>query len=125
MIEIHPLRDYEKLLPLYKSAGIQMNQNSMAIVAADGNEILGNCLFDIDETCTVVHSIDPIDDISFADGLLRSALHVGVENGKMTAYYSENAPVKLFEMLKFIKNAENRELNVEKLFSSCKNCQCE
>lgn len=123
MIEIHPLRDKEKLSKLYAENGVSFGDDSIAITAADGDEILGYCLFDLTAECGVVHSVYPIEDIPFADGLLRSALHVCVENGKSTAYYSEGAPMELFEKLGFIKNTEKRELDVDKLFSSCKNCQ--
>ena len=122
MIEIHPLRDIENLKKLYKKSNVQMSDCSMAIVASDNDEVLGYCLFDMRDNDLMIFSMEPTDDVSFADGLIRSALHVGVENGRMTAFYSENAPEKLFSTLGFIKNAEKRELNVNKLFSSCQNC---
>ena len=122
MIEIHPLRDIENLKKLYKKSNVQMSDCSMAIVASDNDEVLGYCLFDMRDNDLMIFSIEPTDDVSFADGLIRSALHVGVENGRMTAFYAENAPEKLFSTLGFIKNAEKRELNVNKLFSSCQNC---
>lgn len=122
MIEIHPLRDIENLKKLYKKSNVQMSDCSMAIVASDNDEVLGYCLFDMRDNDLMIFSIETTDDVSFADGLIRSALHVGVENGRMTAFYAENAPEKLFSTLGFIKNAEKRELNVNKLFSSCQNC---
>lgn len=123
MIEIHPLRETEKLSELYKSSGVEMGADSIAVVAADGSEILGFCLFDLSDTSMTVTHLEPEDDVFFADGILRSALHVGVENGVNKAFYSDSAPTALFERLKFIKNVEKRELNIEKLFASCKNCE--
>ena len=122
MIEIHPIREKDKLVPLYKAANIELNDNSMAVVASDGDEILGNCLFDLTDEFFMLHSIEPSDDTYFADGLLRSALHVSAENNIMTAYYAKTAPVELLDKLKFIKNAENNELDISKLFNSCKSC---
>ena len=122
MIEIHPLRDTDKLCALYKKQNITMNEHSMAVVASDREDILGFCLFELKNDGLLVHSLEPKEDVFFADGILRSALHVGVENGVNEAFYSENAPEKLFETLKFIKNAEKKELNVGKLFSSCQSC---
>lgn len=122
MIEIHPLRDKEKLAKLYVDSNVKMNENSMAVVCADGDDVLGFCLFDMLADSLVVHSLEPQNDLMLLDGILRSALHVGVENGIMSAFYSEKAPKDVFSKLKFIKNEENRELNVDKLFSSCKNC---
>lgn len=122
MIEIHPLRDKEKLAILYKENNVDFSEGSIAIVASDRDDILGFCLFDLKADKGIVHKISPKDDISFADGLLRSALHVLVENGIMDVFYSENMDVKLLDTLKFIKNAQNKELDVNRLFTSCKNC---
>lgn len=122
MIEIHPVRESDKLIPLYKEAGIELNKNSIAVVAQDGEEILGNCLFDLTDEFFMLHSIKPKDDLYFADGLLRSALHVSAENNIMTAYYSKSAPIDLVNKLGFIKNAEKNELDIEKLFKSCESC---
>ena len=122
MIEIHPLREKDRLAKLYVENNVKMNENSMAVVCVDGDDILGFCLFDMLDNSLVIHKLKPQNDLMLADGILRSALHVGVENGIMSAFYSENAPVEVFSKLKFIKNSENKELNVDKLFSSCKNC---
>lgn len=123
MIEVRPLRDKEKLAKLYVENNIKMTENSMAAVCTDSNETIGYCLFDMLDDSVILHTLSPKEDLFLADGILRSALHVGVENGKMSAFYSETAPIEVFDKLKFIKNAEKRELNVDKLFSSCKNCE--
>ncbi len=123
MIEIHPLRDTLKLAELYKKDSIALTDCSMAVVASDGDEVLGYCLFEMGNDSLLIHALEPKEDVFFADGILRSALHVGVENGRNEAFYSKSAPEKLFDTLKFIKNAENRELNVAKLFSSCQSCE--
>ena len=122
MIEIHPLRDVVKLAELYKSASVNLNETSMAVVASVREEILGFCLFEMNDDSILIHSLEPKDDVFFADGILRSALHVGIENGRNDAFYSEKAPETLFEALKFIKNKDTKELDVGKLFSSCKSC---
>ena len=123
MIEIHPLREKDKLAILYKSAEVIMTENSMAVVMCDGDEVLGNCLFDLCDDFLIVNHIEPKDDAMMADGILRSALHVGVQNGKMKAFYSEKAPFDLINKLGFVKNKDNKEINVEKLFGSCcKSC---
>lgn len=123
MIEVRPLRDKEKLSKLYAENNVEMSASSMAVVCTDGDEAIGFCLFDMLDDSIIVHSLSPADDLFLADGILRSALHVGTENGKMSAFYSNTAPIEVFSKLKFIKNAEKRELSVDKLFSSCKNCE--
>ena len=116
MIEIHPLRDGDRLAKLYNEKGIKFTDDSIAVVAHSNDEILGCCLFDLTLEKGTVHHIEPADDIMFADGILRSALHVCVENGVFSVFYSESAPIKLIEKLGFIKNDEGKQLNVDKLF---------
>ncbi len=123
MIEIHPLRDKQKLAKLYIDNNVIMKESSMAVVCSDGDEFLGFCLFDMEKEHLELHVLEPENDLFLVDGILRSALHVGVENGIMNAIYSETAPSEVLSKLKFIKNAETRELLVDKLFSSCKNCE--
>lgn len=122
MIEIHPLRDKVRLSELYTKHNVDFTNDSIAIVASDGDEVLGCCLFDLNVKNGTIHHIEPVCDVMFADGLLRSALYVCVENNVDTVFYSENAPISLFERLQFIKDSENRELDVTKLFNSCKSC---
>lgn len=122
MIEIHPLRDKDKLSALYKEFDTEYSKNRIAVVASDGEEVLGNCLFEIDNDEMTVFQLYPTDDIPFADGILRSALFVGTENGVKKAFYTENSPVELFRKLGFIKNPDEKTLKIEKLSESCRNC---
>ena len=123
MIEIHPLRDKQKIAELYIENNVIMNKNSMAVICTDCGDCLGFCLFDLDSEALTLHTLKPENDLFLVDGILRSALHVGVENGIMSAFYSESAPFELLKKLKFIKDIEKRELMVDKLFASCKNCE--
>ncbi len=121
MIEILPERNKELLLPLYKENGLVLAKNDMAVIAKSGNEMVGYCLFSLDSERITVYSLEPQNDILMADGILRSALHVGVEHEIMTAYYSDSAPEELFIRLRFLGD-EPKSLRVEKLFESCKGC---
>lgn len=122
MIKILPVNSSEDLKKLYSDSNIELSSLSAAVVANDGDNRIGFCLFDIDNGSIIVHTIEPLSDVYLADGILRSALHVGVERGVDKAFYSEKAPFELFERLKFIKNIKNKELDIGKLFSSCQNC---
>lgn len=121
MIEILPERNASLLEPLYNEKGLDMTENSMAVIARAGKEVLGYCLFELTNEKLTVFALDPENDIMLADGILRSALHVGVANEVMTAYYSETAPEGLFKKLGFLGD-EPSSLRVEKLFQSCKGC---
>ncbi len=122
MIKILPINSSEKLKNLYADSGVELTSSSSAVVANDGDEVIGYCLFEIDGGSITVSAVEPLSDFYLADGILRSALHVGVERGVDKAFYSDNAPFELFDRLKFIKNSKNKELDIGKLFSSCQNC---
>jgi len=122
MLEIHPVRDKEKLQPLYSKHELVFSDDCMAVFAMDGEEMIGYCLFSLGADNISVKLLVPIDDIVLADGILRSTLHVAVENGKVNAFYEKSAPENVFKTLGFIKNIETKSLLIQKLFSSCKSC---
>lgn len=121
MIEILPERNKSILAPLYNEKGITLGENCIAAIAKAGSEVLGYCLFELTEDKLTVLALEPQNDIMLADGILRSALHVGVANEVMSAYYSESAPENLFKKLCFLGDEPN-SLKVEKLFQSCTGC---
>ncbi len=122
MITVLPVEDRERLTALYAASGLLMEENSGAVEARDGEESLGYCLYTLDHRSMQVRALTPEEDSYMADGVLRSALHVAVTRGVFAAYYTDTAPVGLLGRLGFIKNDENRELDIGKLFSSCQNC---
>ena len=122
MITLSVCNDELKTARLFKENGLERNENSLCLVASDKNTDLGFCLFDITREKLVIRHIEPQNDLSLADGILRSTLHVGCERFVMDAYYSENIPESFFEKLRFIKEKQNRTLNVDKLFMSCNSC---
>ena len=121
MIEILPERSKSVLAPLYIQKGIDLCENRMAAIAKAGDEVLGYCLFELTNERLTVFALEPQNDIMLADGILRSALHVGVANEVMNAYYESSAPENLFKKLGFI-GEEPMSLKVEKLFQSCTGC---
>lgn len=121
MIEILPERESSRLAPLYKEKGLPLEADCMAAVAYFGKEVLGYCLFKLTSEKLTVLALNPENDIMLADGILRSALHIGVANEVMTAFYEDSAPENLFKKLGFL-GEEPKSLKVEKLFESCKGC---
>lgn len=122
MIEVRPIKDLAALKDLYIKSDAVFNDSSSGVAAYDRSEILGYCLFYYSDESISVTALEPKNDLFLADGILRSALHVGVENGKNKAFYTENAPFELLDKLKFVKNTADRVLDIDKLFSSCPNC---
>lgn len=123
MITVLPVKDEDKLAALYAQNGQAVTPESGAVAAADGDELLGFCLFETDGEKMTVGQLEPQGDLPLADGILRSALHVAVSRGLARAVYSADAPETLFRRLGFIENEENRELNIGKLFVKCQDCQ--
>ena len=119
MITVSPEKDKIKIKQLFEDKKIDFNSYSCAVIARDGDEILGYCLFELTEKKITVFAVEPEGDIMLADGILRSALHVAAERFVMDAHYSDKAPEKLFDTLCFIKDKENKTLDIDKLFGGC------
>jgi len=89
------------IVTLFAENGVAAGDFSSAVIAKFGGELLGYCLYDLEDRKITVHKISPEDDIMLADGILRSALHVAAERSIMDAHYSDVAPESLFEKLGF------------------------
>lgn len=119
MITVSPQKDKSVVAELFSENGLLVSDFSSAVVAKCGDEVLGFCLYDLDDKKITVHKISPEEDIMLADGILRSALHVAAERSIMNAHYSEYAPEELFEKLEFIKSSSEKSLDIDKLFGGC------
>ena len=121
MISVLPCRDKEKIISLFNKHNIANDEFSGCVIASEKEIELGYCLYRLDKKNITVFVVEPQNDIPLADGILRSALHVAAENFVLDAFYADCAPVELFEKLCFIKNSEEKRLNIDKLFGGC-NC---
>ncbi len=123
MINILPLSDDKKLAKLFNDLGYTYNYKSGCVIADDNNNILGRCLYYIDEQAITILHIEPADDIFLADGILRSALHVADFRGISEAFYLDSVPEELLIRLDFIKSEADKSLKIEKLHQSSCNCE--
>ena len=76
----------------------------------------------MDNEKITVKYIEPLDDISLADGILRSTLHVAAEHGVLNAFYEDTVPYDFLNKIGFIKDELEKRLDIDKLFKSCCNC---
>ena len=120
MITVSPEKDKSLVEKLFLENDVCVGEFSSAVIAKFGDEVLGFCLYDLEDRKIIVHKVSPEEDILLADGILRSALHVAAERSIMDARYSEFADEKLLEKLSFIKNQAERTLDIDKLFGGCK-----
>lgn len=121
MISVLPCRNKEKITELFKKHNLSVDEFSGCVIASQNDEILGYSLYSLSKSKMTVFAVEPQSDIPLADGILRSALHVSAENFVLDVFYDDNAPVDLFRTLAFIKNEDEKRLNIDKLFGGC-NC---
>lgn len=119
MISVLPCRDKSKIAELFNKHGLQTDDFSGCVIASTNDEALGYCLYRLDDKKITVFAVEPQGDIPLADGILRSALHVAAERFVLDAYYADCAPIDLFEKIDFIKDREEKRLNIDKLFGGC------
>ena len=125
MITLSACKEEEKIKEIFKEKSLDYNEKSGCVFARFENEILGYCLYYLDEKQICILYLEPQDDIMLADGILRSALHIAAERSAMDASYSEDAPESLFEKLGFILDKNSRKLDIDKLFKGCGCCEKE
>lgn len=125
MLEILVCDDAKITKELYDSIGLEYNDLSLAIRAMNKSECLGFALFSIDGSSETVYAVEPKDDMMLADGLLRSALHVGTERGITDAFYSLTEYEELYSKISFIESREEKRLKLQNLFTDCCHCNKE
>ena len=105
----------------FEKEGLSFSDNSNCLCAKDNEEVLGYCLFDIENKKMTIHAIEPQNDLMLLDGILRSTLHIAASRELSEAACGEKAPEKIFKTLGFIK--DDGTLNINKLFEShCSGC---
>lgn len=123
MLTLAPVKDKAEISEIFKAEGFEANENSGCVLCKNGEELLGLCLYDLSKDKMVIRHIRPITDLSLADGILRSTLHVAAERSIMNAFYADTVPEEFFAKIGFIKNIEEKRLDIDKLFSSCQSCK--
>lgn len=119
MISVKLNTDKEIIAPIYKKEGADLKENSAAVIAKDGENILGYCIFEIRKKDILIEKIVPENDIPLADGLIRSAVFSMIQRGITEAFYSEAAE-EVIKKTGFVKDLKSRSVSTEKLFISCK-----
>ncbi len=123
MISLGVCTDNNLVKKLYKENEICFNQNSFAVTAICGQEMLGYCLYDLTDKEMVLHLVNPIGDLPLADGIIRSTLHVAAERSILNAFYDNDSIKSVLELLDFIENETEKKVNMNKLFTGCNSCK--
>ncbi len=121
MITLKPNENKEIVKKYFDDNGFKFSATSGVLEAKCAEEILGFCLYYLDKEGMEILKLSPNDDLSLADGILRSTIHLACERFILNVSYGENADISVFEKLNFIKDKEKRLLDADKLFGGC-NC---
>lgn len=122
MITLAPVSERKEIERLFTENSLTYTEFSGCVKASCGEDILGYSLYDLESDKMVIYIITPQDDLLFADGILRSTLHIAAERSVMNTFYDDNIE-NLCEKLTFIKNKEEKRLDIDKLFKSCCSCK--
>ena len=121
MISLAPLKNADEIKVFFEKSGCEYNVFSGCVTAKDNAKLLGFCLYDLNDKMIIKH-IEPMEDLALADGILRSTLHVAAEKSIMKVFYADTVPEDFFKKLNFIKDQNEKSLNIDKLFQSCQSC---
>lgn len=119
MISILPENNRETVKKYCDGDKVAFNGNTRLIIAKDGENEIGYCIFETESTKITVLKAEPENNLSLFDGILRSALHVGINSGGKSAYYTSTLNEGNLKKLGFVADFGTKELNINKLFESC------
>lgn len=122
MLEIKPVREEALAKSLFGKKGFEYDNNCICVVASDKEEIFGECFIRLEGDEVYIMHLAPENDIMMFDGMLRSALHIGIQNGARKAFYENTECEENYEIIGFISDKANKSLNIDKLYSSCCGC---
>ncbi len=123
MLTVLPCKETQEIKDIFSKYNLSYSENAGCVVARDKTEILGECLYLLDDKSILILRLSPQDDIMLADGILRSALHQATERSAMDARYSADMSEQLLKTLGFVKDSDTRTLDIDKLFGSCCSCK--
>ncbi|MBQ7288373.1 MAG: hypothetical protein IJW78_01475 [Clostridia bacterium] len=123
MIQIQPENNALTIQALCRTANIPYRDTMTGAIMHDGDVRLGYSLFEMQDGYAVIHAMEPVDDVSLADGMLRSTIHMALQGNCFAVYYTDSAPEAIFIKLGFVMNCEKKQLNTHKLFEGCSGCK--
>lgn len=123
MLEILKNDNIYEIQTAFKASGFEYTQHSGMLCAKDKGDVLGYSLYYLERDKMTVIKIEPKEDIMLFDGILRSTLHIAAQNNILSAFYPEHFESEgILEKLQFIKDKQERRLNIDLLFGGCNCC---
>ena len=100
-----------------------INGTTTVISAIEQGSTLGTLVYDIADNKMIIKFIEPTDDFILADGIFRSALFIAANKSIMDIYWQSPVPNDLINKLGFVKDEQEKSIDVTNLFSSCESCK--
>ena len=124
MIKVQIVEDKTLAKELCEKVGFFVTDNRFVMAAEDRGEILAYSVFTIDKNIMTLEYLFPEEDALMADAIVRSTLHIAATRGLTDVFYGEKCSEKLLSVSKFIKDKNEKTLDVSRLFEdSCSGCK--
>lgn len=124
MIKVQVVEDKNLVENYLKKAGFTPSDTRFLMAAEDRGDILAYSVFSIENNEMMLEYLFPEEDALMADAIIRSTLHIAASRGLSTVHYGENCSEKLLNVLRFIKDNDEKTLDVSKLYEdSCSGCK--
>lgn len=124
MIKVQIVEDKTLAKELCEKVGFFVTDNRFVMAAEDRGEILAYSVFTIDKNIMTLEYLFPEEDALMTDAIIRSTLHIAATRGLTDVFYGEKCSEKLLSVLKFIKDKNEKTLDVSRLFEdSCSGCK--
>ncbi len=121
MIHVKPATT-EDITELYGN-DILNGANAMIAEDTETGERVGHSKFSIIGGDFTLGEVVPAEkDIWLCDLIARATMNYAVNRGILTCNLAENAPKHAFKLLNYIETEEISQIDIIRLFTSCKNC---
>lgn len=119
MLEIKIVTDRTAVAEICAGCGIFDIERLNVMAAFDSGRVIAFTVFTMDRHSLTIERIEPQDDLPLADGMVRSTLHIAAERGLEKAYYTDSVDEEFLKRFRFVKNAQQKELDIGILFTDC------
>lgn len=107
---------------LFEALSLPWGPDCGALIAREGGADCGGAAFRLDGDGFTLLGVDRGEDPALCDLICRAAFNYAANRGVLRAELGEALPFETFVRLGYIKNAEERAVDLVKLFTKCKNC---
>lgn len=119
MLEIKIVTDSALEKELCEKCSLEAAGERCVMAATDKGEVIAYTVFTIGSDALTLERVVPENDPLMFDGMVRSTLHVAAERGLDTAYYTDGVDETALNRFRFVKEKEEKTLDIGILFADC------